>query len=67
MIRGLLNTPNFEAYLRSSDGHVHGKMPGIGRQMDVGVDTNGFYPYSWEEIKERLSVVPIYQNGEAVS
>jgi calcineurin-like phosphoesterase family protein len=35
-------------------GHSHGSLPGLGRQMDVGVDTNNFYPYSWEEIKKRL-------------
>jgi calcineurin-like phosphoesterase family protein len=35
-------------------GHSHGMLPGIGRSMDVGVDTNNFYPYSLEEIKEKL-------------
>jgi calcineurin-like phosphoesterase family protein len=39
-------------------GHVHGKMEGIGRQMDVGVDTHDFYPYSWDEIHKRLKDIP---------
>jgi len=29
-------------------------LPGTDRSMDVGVDTNNFYPYSLEEIKETL-------------
>lgn len=41
-------------------GHVHGQMPGIGRSMDVGVDTNDFYPYPWEEIKTKLESQPFY-------
>jgi calcineurin-like phosphoesterase family protein len=32
-------------------GHSHGKLGPIGRQMDVGVDTNKFYPYSYEDVK----------------
>jgi len=31
-------------------GHSHGKLLGIGKQMDVGVDTHGFYPYSFEDV-----------------
>jgi calcineurin-like phosphoesterase family protein len=31
-------------------GHSHGSLPGIGRSMDVGVDTNKLYPYHLEEI-----------------
>jgi len=33
-------------------GHSHGKFAGTGKQMDVGVDTHNFYPYSLEEIEE---------------
>jgi calcineurin-like phosphoesterase family protein len=33
-------------------GHSHGKLKGVGKQMDVGVDTHNFYPYSFEEIRE---------------
>lgn len=39
-------------------GHVHGKMDGIGRQMDVGVDTNNFYPYELTQIQEKLNGIP---------
>lgn len=42
-------------------GHSHGTLPGEGRQMDVGVDTNNFFPYSWDDIKERLSGIPYNQ------
>ena len=40
-------------------GHSHGKLPPIGAQMDIGVDTHNFYPYSFEEIKEIMTSVPI--------
>ncbi len=36
-------------------GHSHGKLKGVGKQMDVGVDTNNFYPYSFEQISEIMS------------
>jgi calcineurin-like phosphoesterase family protein len=35
-------------------GHSHGTLPGLGRSMDVGVDTNNFYPYSLDDIHSRL-------------
>jgi len=38
-------------------GHSHGTLPGLGRQMDVGVDTNNFYPYEWAEIRQRLDSI----------
>jgi len=41
-------------------GHVHGRMPGLDRSMDVGVDTNNFYPYSAEEIVAKLKDQPFY-------
>lgn len=41
-------------------GHSHGNLPPIGRQMDVGVDTNEFKPYSFEQIKQKLAIVPIH-------
>ncbi len=31
-------------------GHSHGTLLGIGKSMDVGVDTNNFYPYHLDEI-----------------
>lgn len=33
-------------------GHSHGTLPGVGKQMDVGVDTNDYYPYSLDQIAE---------------
>lgn len=40
-------------------GHSHGELSPIGRQLDVGVDTHNFYPYSYVEIKEIISKVEI--------
>ena len=39
-------------------GHSHGGLPGVGKQMDVGVDTNSYYPYSLGEIKEIMKDKP---------
>ncbi len=39
-------------------GHCHGTMPGEGRQMDVGVDTNNFYPWAWEDIRKKMLKIP---------
>lgn len=37
-------------------GHSHGNLPGIGRSMDVGVDTiEDFIPYSYELVKLCMS------------
>jgi calcineurin-like phosphoesterase family protein len=38
-------------------GHVHGGLKGKHNpnQMDVGVDTNLFFPYTWQEIKETIT------------
>ena len=37
-------------------GHSHGSLRGeLGRSMDVGVDTNNFYPYSLDDIYQKLS------------
>ena len=36
-------------------GHSHGMLPGAGRSMDIGVDTNSFYPYRIEDIIKRLT------------
>ena len=32
-------------------GHSHGTLPGIGKQMDIGVDCNNFIPLSFGQIK----------------
>ena len=39
-------------------GHSHGKLEGIGKQMDIGVDTHNYYPYSLEEIKKIMNKKP---------
>lgn len=38
-------------------GHSHGTLPGFGRSMDVGVDTNNLYPYHLDEIIDRMKNV----------
>ena len=35
-------------------GHVHGREPGVGLSMDVGVDANNFTPVSFEQVTERM-------------
>lgn len=35
-------------------GHSHGTLPGFGKSMDVGVDTNDMYPYSGDQVVKRL-------------
>jgi calcineurin-like phosphoesterase family protein len=37
-------------------GHSHGNLPGIENSMDVGVDTNNFYPYSVDDVLKKLGV-----------
>jgi calcineurin-like phosphoesterase family protein len=33
-------------------GHSHNNLKPIGKQMDAGVDTHNFKPWSFEEVKE---------------
>jgi calcineurin-like phosphoesterase family protein len=44
-------------------GHSHGRLQGVGKSMDVGVDTNNFFPYSLEQVisimETKESNVPI--------
>lgn len=35
-------------------GHSHGNLPPQGKQMDVGVDTNNYFPYSIDQIMEHF-------------
>lgn len=35
-------------------GHSHGKMPVVGKRMDVGVDCHDFYPVSLDVVLEQL-------------
>jgi len=43
-------------------GHSHGELPPEGRQYDVGVDNNNFYPVSFEKLKKILETGPIFPN-----
>jgi len=45
-------------------GHCHGKVPGLDRSMDVGVDTNNYYPYSWDELVKKLKDKPFFADGD---
>ena len=36
-------------------GHSHGRLPKYGRSMDVGVDTNNFYPYRLDDVVALLT------------
>lgn len=40
-------------------GHHHGNLAPHGLSFDVGVDTNNFYPYSFDEVKERIGNLSI--------
>lgn len=41
-------------------GHSHGSLPDLNnRQMDVGVDTNNYYPYHLDEILDKMLCRPI--------
>lgn len=39
-------------------GHSHGMLESIGKQYDVGVDCNNFYPVSFEQIVEIMKTRP---------
>lgn len=39
-------------------GHSHGKLPPMGKQHDVGVDNNNFYPVSFDQIKKIMAGRP---------
>lgn len=39
-------------------GHSHGNLEGFSKSMDVGVDTNDFRPYSFDEISQIISEKP---------
>lgn len=41
-------------------GHSHGTLKGIGKSMDVGVDTNNLYPYHLDEIIDRMKAISIH-------
>ena len=39
-------------------GHSHGGLEPIGKQWDIGVDNNNFYPVSFEQLKEIMKSRP---------
>lgn len=39
-------------------GHVHGNLPNSRRSLDVGVDSVGFYPLTFEQIMQKMDVLP---------
>jgi calcineurin-like phosphoesterase family protein len=39
-------------------GHSHGDLDPIGKQYDVGVDSNDFKPLSYEEIEDIIKKAP---------
>jgi calcineurin-like phosphoesterase family protein len=43
-------------------GHSHGGLEEdpIAKSMDVGVDTNNFYPYHYDEVRKRMDKKPGY-------
>tara|TARA_R110000824_G_scaffold12226_6_gene53541 strand:- start:7889 stop:8506 length:618 start_codon:yes stop_codon:yes gene_type:complete len=38
-------------------GHSHSNLDPYYRSFDVGVDTNDYYPYKWEEIVEKMAKI----------
>lgn len=46
-------------------GHSHGRLEPIGKQHDIGVDNNDFYPISFKELKEIMDKKP--DNFEEIS
>lgn len=39
-------------------GHSHGNLPPQGKQWDVGVDNNNFYPVSFDQLVEIMKLLP---------
>lgn len=39
-------------------GHSHGTLPPVGKQWDVGVDNNRFFPVSFAQLKEIMNNQP---------
>ena len=39
-------------------GHTHGKLEGIGKSFDVGVDCTDFVPLSLDQVAEKMSHLP---------
>jgi calcineurin-like phosphoesterase family protein len=43
-------------------GHSHGRLPALGKSLDVGVDGHDFSPWSWEEVKDYMAGRPHNEN-----
>ncbi|MGB7296179.1 MAG: hypothetical protein WBC70_11375 [Candidatus Aminicenantales bacterium] len=43
-------------------GHSHGRLPALGKSLDVGVDGHDFALWSWEEIKTYMAGRPHNEN-----
>lgn len=43
-------------------GHSHGRLHGLGRSMDVGVDCHAFYPIRLDRIIDQLLAIPKHDN-----
>jgi calcineurin-like phosphoesterase family protein len=43
-------------------GHSHGRLPALGKSLDVGVDGHDFAPWSWEEVKAYMAGRPHNEN-----
>lgn len=43
-------------------GHSHGKLPGLGKSFDVGVDAHNFEPRSLDEIVAIMKTLPDNEN-----
>jgi calcineurin-like phosphoesterase family protein len=43
-------------------GHSHGRLPALGKSLDVGVDGHEFAPWSWKEIKAYMVDRPHNEN-----
>jgi calcineurin-like phosphoesterase family protein len=39
-------------------GHSHGRLEPIGKQWDIGVDNNDFFPVSWDEVIQIMKFRP---------
>lgn len=40
-------------------GHSHGKLPPLGKSMDVGVMLNNYFPFSFDQVKEYMDKQPL--------
>jgi len=39
-------------------GHSHGRLPLVPNSLDVRVDTNNFYPYSYDDVRKKIEFFP---------